>query len=47
MYRVFPSSTRQARQILVHSWRVLYVVDDTSRRCDIVAVVHIRADKKF
>jgi plasmid stabilization system protein ParE len=41
MYQVFPSSIEHTRHIVVRSaWRVLYVVDDASRCCDVMAVVH-------
>lgn len=42
MYQVFSGSIDNARHIVVHSWRVLYVVDDVKHECKILAVVHTR-----
>ena len=41
LYQIFPSSIERTRHIVVHStWRVLYVIDDAKRRCEVVAVIH-------
>lgn len=42
MYQVFSGSIDNARHIVVHNWRVLYVVDDAKHQCNILAVVHTR-----
>lgn len=42
MYQVFNGSIDNARHIVVHSWRVLYVVDDLKHQCKVLAVVHTR-----
>jgi plasmid stabilization system protein ParE len=40
LYQVFPDSIQRARHIMVHSWRVLYVVDDAAQRCNVLSVIH-------
>ncbi|MFT3811785.1 MAG: type II toxin-antitoxin system RelE/ParE family toxin [Acidovorax sp.] len=40
MYQVFEDSQERARHIVVHQWRVLYVIDDGAHCCNVLAVVH-------
>ena len=40
LYQVFPESIERARHIVTYSWRLLYVVDDAARCCNVIAVVH-------
>lgn len=43
LYPVFPGSIERARHIVVRrEWRVLYQVDDISRRCIVLDVVGTR-----
>jgi len=46
LYQVLPESTVRARHIVVHSWRVLYVVDDAARCCRVLSVIHTSREKQ-
>lgn len=46
LYQVFPDSIERARHIVIHSWRVLYVVDDAERRCMVLSVIHTSRGKQ-
>jgi len=46
LYQVFHDSAERARHIVVHSWRLLYVVDDASRCCTVLSVVHTSRQKQ-
>jgi plasmid stabilization system protein ParE len=39
LYQVFGGSIEQARHIVIHRWRLLYVIDDAEKRCTVASVV--------